>query len=349
MKRKENLCIFVGYTSFYVDFYGTEIAIVKLAMELKKKYNVYIVTLSDDVSNEFDDGITYLNYKKVNIEFDILIISRYINYFVYCCFKPCKKIYLWVHDVTLLAYYQNYIFDNYGKEYLHNFVDRIDKIIVLSDWHKNFFKEYYNVPEKKLMIIGNGISTIDFLPININVKQKNRFIWTSCLSRGIERCIEIIKMIYKEYPDTELHIFRDYKLKEDYVEKITGELEYVYFYGKVDNLRIIEEFKRSDIWFYPTIFHETYCISALEAQMAGCIAISTNIGSLNTTVGDHGILLSNDLSNEEIALEVIKIMKNDELKNQLRKKGIEWAYEQDWIKISKKWKKLFKHKKYLFF
>lgn len=346
--KKENLCIFVGYTSFYVDFYGTEIAIIKLATELSKLYNIYIVTLSEDISHEFDNGIIYVNYKNLKVDIDILIISRYINYFIYCCFKPCKKIYLWVHDVTLIAYYENYIFENYGKEYLHNFINRIDKIIVLSDWHKNFFQQYYNIPENKLLIIGNGISTIDFLPISLNIKQKNRFIWTSCLTRGIERCISIIQIIHKELPDTELHIFRDYNLKKEYVESLK-DLNYIYFYGKVDNLRIIEEFKKSDFWFYPTIFSETYCISALEAQMAGCVSISTNVASLNTTVGDHGILLSNDLSNEEIALEVIKIMKDDELKNNTRVKGIIWAYNQDWKNISKKWINLLKYKKYFFF
>ena len=345
--KKENLCIFIGYTSFNVDFYGTEIAIVKLAEELNKKYNVYIVTLADDNTYDFNN-IIYINYNKLNIDVDILIISRYINYFIYCYFKPCKKIYLWVHDVTLLAYYQNYVFENNGREYLHNFLNRIDKIIVLSDWHKLFFKEYYNVPDNKLSIIGNGINVNEFLPINIKIKQKNRFIWTSCLTRGIERCVSIIQLLHTVFPDIELHIFRDYSLKIDYIKSLS-ELKYIYFHGKVDNLRIIEEFKKSDYWFYPTIFHETYCISALEAQMAGCVTIATNVASLNTTVGDHGILLQNELSNEEIALEVIKIMNNDELKNNIRKKGIQWAYEQNWNNISEKWINLFNYKKYFFF
>ena len=74
--------------------------------------------------------------------------------------------------------------------------------------------------------------------------------------------------------------------------------------------------------------------------MAGCIAISTDVASLNTTVGDHGFLIKNTLSNKEIAEEVISLMNNHELKNKLRKKGEEWAKKQDWGVISKKMDKI---------
>ena len=83
--------------------------------------------------------------------------------------------------------------------------------------------------------------------------------------------------------------------------------------------------------------------------MSGCIAISTDVASLNTTVGDHGLLIKNTLSNKEIADEVISLMNNDDLKNKLRNKGQEWAKKQDWSIISKKWIKLFKYKKYWIF
>jgi glycosyltransferase involved in cell wall biosynthesis len=179
-------------------------------------------------------------------------------------------------------------------------------------------------------------------------KQTNRFIWTSCLNRGIERCIEIIQMIHNVFPDTELHIFRNYDAKQEFVDSVK-DLTYIHFHGNVNNKQIIEEFKKSEYWFYPTTFSETYCISALEAQMAGCIAISTDVASLNTTVGEHGLLIKNTLSNKEIADEVISLMKNDELKNKLRNKGQEWSKKQDWGIIAKKWLKLFNHKKFWIF
>jgi hypothetical protein len=50
-----------------------------------------------------------------------------------------------------------------------------------------------------------------------------------------------------------------------------------------------------------------------------------------------------------MASEVIKIMKNDKLKEETIKKGYEWALKQDWSIIKDEWLKLFNHKKYLLF
>lgn len=334
---KKNLCIFIGYTSFTSHKYGTEIAIINLSKHLSRKYNVFIVTLAnDDVI--FTHDYIYLNYKEINnTTFDVLIISRYINYFTYCFFK-CSKTYLWIHDVHTLAYFKSMSFEDNGKALLHHVLSRIDKIILLSDWHKCYFQSYYHIPDKKIKVIGNGIHVSDFLPLEISKKQKNRFIWTSCLTRGIERCIRIIEILHETFPDVELHIFRDFN-ENNYQEFVQP---YIYFHGKLTNQEVIEEFKKSDFWFYPTTFHETFCISALEAQMAGCIAISTDVGSLNTTVGNHGVLLDNTLSESDIAAKVMNIMKNEDLKKILRTKGEKWAREQDWSLITKKWFKLFR-------
>lgn len=346
---KKNLCIFIGYTSLIKEkSYGTEISILKLASYLSKIYNIFIVTLSDD-DTVITDNFIYIKYNNLHTNIDIVIISRYVNYFLYCSFKPCKKIYLWIHDITVLGYYKGISMENNGKAFLENCLDKIDKIIVLSEWHKSFFKSYYQyIPDNKLMIIGNGITCSNFNPLIFSQKQKNRFIWVSNLNRGIERCVEIIQMIHNEFPDTELYIFRDVGNHQDFIDSIK-DLSYIHFCGNVSNEQIIEEFKKSEYWFYPTTFSETFCVSGLEAQMAGCVAIATNVASLNTTVGNHGYLIENKLSNEEITSEVIKVMKNDKLKNILKDKGQKWAKEQDWSVISKKWVKLLNHKKFWIF
>ena len=210
----KTLCIYIGYTSFLNDFYGTEIAIVKLSTELCKQYKIYVVTLRDDPTALYNE-FTYINYQNLfDVKIDILIISRYINYFTYCCLNP-KKIYLWIHDVNILGYFQNYSFDNNGKELLYNVLDKIDKIILLSDWHKLYFQFCYNkVPNNKIKIIGNGISTQNFKQLDLSSKIKNRFIWISCLNRGIERMVLIFNLIHNEFPDAELHVFRDTATKE---------------------------------------------------------------------------------------------------------------------------------------
>ena len=77
------------------NVFGSEINAIKLAESLTYLYNVYIfsnVSLEDEI---IWNGVNYLNIQKLNTftKYDILVIVRYINFFIY--FKNyAKNIYL---------------------------------------------------------------------------------------------------------------------------------------------------------------------------------------------------------------------------------------------------------------
>ena len=49
---------------------------------------------------------------------------------------------------------------------------------------------------------------------------------------------------------------------------------------------------RSSIFAYPNTVWETCCITAIEAQAAGCPVIASGISALPETVGDAGIVVA---------------------------------------------------------
>ena len=216
---------------------------------------------------------------------------------------------------------------------------RIDGIIALCDWHKKFLLETYDVDPKKIFILGNAIDANLF---NENItKEKNRFIYTSMANRGLDKLIEYFHEIKKKLTDAHLYIYRG---KEDFTDQMIEEMvkyDYIHYMGAVDNTALIKEFQKSDFWFYPTNWLETYCISALEAQLAGCVCITSNIGALTTTVGNRGILLKNNLFTEEYKQEalnaVINIANNNEIKTLLQENGKEWAKLQTWENRANEW------------
>ena len=319
-----------------INAYGSELAATKLAEQLSNTYEVFMI--SNDKINKNINNVNYWNYgvfekyyEEHNIVVEILILSRYLNYFVEYSFKP-HKIYLWLHDTYIATNYRKF-----GLHALSNNLHSIDKIIVLSEWHKSFVQKTYNITDpNKLMIIGNGINpnnVVKFSKINL------RFIWTSSMDRGIERCVEVFHKIHKDLPEATLHIFRDYVGYEHLVDK----WDYIKFYGKVNNERIIEEFGKAVVWFYPTHFTETYCISSLEAQSNKCLCICTNGGSLSTVVGNRGHLINPSLLNNTNELHnfVMKCL-YDKNNINLLNEGRKFADTQTWENISKIWINMFR-------
>lgn len=345
-KKKINqkiICFFIGYThdiSQDEKNYGSELATICLAEEFAKLHKVYIFG-GNITKPVYRNGVFYRNSENIKsfedgsiFTCDILIISRYIYYFIEYRIKA-KKTFVWLHDTYFLAWWNMKMMPSAGKYFVENIAGNIDGVVTLCDWHKRFILGNYNIDDNKMHILGNAI----VLPTNTkNVKKiKNRFIWTSSLDRGIEKMIEYFHIIRKNVPDAELYIYRG---KEALTDKIVTEInncKYIHYKGKIDHDELMIEFQKSDIWFYPTHFTETYCISALEAQISKCVCIASDLGALTTTVGDRGILLKDYANKDEVIKTVLDIIRDENKKESYRNKGYEWAKKQTWENRAKEW------------
>jgi GR25 family glycosyltransferase involved in LPS biosynthesis len=352
----KNLCFFVGYTvliengSLVKEIYGSELALFSLINELKGKYNIFI-SGQNIPQNYLIDDIKFLtidslrNFKNIfNSEIDMLVISRYLNYFM-DVEHSSKKTFLWLHDICIHSAYngQNLAFN--GKFFFKNIKDKIDNVIVLSKWHKTLIQNFYEIPDDKISIIGNAIEPEKF---NIGNRQLNKFIWLSDYNRGLEPLIKFFPEVHKKYPDAELHIFRDLSKNSKLLEE-ANKHSFIKIRNFQPNQVIIQELLSSDFWLYPTNFTETYCISALEAQAAGCIVIASDLAALTNTIEDRGFLIKDTLYSESYWSNILNIIdnlnSNHTLKESYRKKGIEWAKKQNWKNRSERWLELFEDKK----
>ncbi|HEY0466799.1 MAG TPA: glycosyltransferase, partial [Polyangiaceae bacterium] len=74
--------------------------------------------------------------------------------------------------------------------------------------------------------------------------------------------------------------------------------EGVVFHGRLSPQTLAEHFRRASVWAYPDWFHETSCITAMQAQAAGLRIVTSALAALNETVGDRGVLLAEDPHSE---------------------------------------------------
>lgn len=351
MNHKSILCFYMGYSPSFngknygsKNVYGSEITTIKLAESLVNYYNVYIFIFNLSVEDEIIyNNVHYLNIDKLynfkNI--DIMIVVRYINYFLY--FKNiAKKTYIWLHDVTIQPANKGHILESNGDFLLYNLDKSFDKIIVLSDYHLHNNLQYIKLPISKYSIINNIIDT-SYYKSNIPI-IKNRFIYTSDISRGLDLLLDCLLYLQNIIPDISLVVFRKNEFTNNIYNKL-DKLNNKIIYGKENQQIIANEYLQAEYFFYPTHFYETFCNACAEAQLFKTICIFNNIGSLTTTISDRGLAINYDINDSNYIVntcnDIINLMNDTEKKNDFIIRGHNWAKNLNVNIINKQWLDLF--------
>lgn len=354
--KKPILCFYLGYTSDYtvpnLSVYGSELAALKLSEYLTDYYDVYVFSKYFNMEQKTINKVTYMNsnslYKFMeSMTIDVMIISRYVHYFIEYPIKA-KQIYLWMHDVLAHPVWNNQQLTANAKFIMDSMIDKIDGVVTLTNWHKSNVMSFYNFPSEKVKIIGNAIE-LKYWDHKVE-KVKNRFIWTSNPVRGLKELVNYFHEIHQKYPDAELYVYRGLEEFED--KSLIEEMKkysYIHFMGKLENKDLIPEFMKAEYWLYPTTWPETYCISALEAQLSGCVCITTHLAGLIDTVGDRGVLINQKPHTPEYKKEMLdklyEIMDNPKLKEEYVEKSKKWAIQQNWHNRTQEWLDIFGYKK----
>ena len=250
---------------------------------------------------------------------------------------------LWCHDNTFsIPQPTGQVINRLSKER----ADKIDTILVLSNWAKNYLLEQYPYLDKeKLVVTHNGITIENFKGLARKKKIPHSFIWASSIDRGLDRVLETWPQIKEMWPDATLDIFYGIQTMEriyghvpqvrEFMQKILGTveaLEGVEFRDRIGQKDLAKEFAKHQFWFYPTAFGETFCIVAEEAQAAGCIPITTNVGALPERVPDEFRI------NWEDGSEFVEKLKHtDKQYKKLPKKYVDEALSYTWEKVFKQW------------
>lgn len=315
------------------DLYGSEETILRLCDLISSYYDIFI--FGECQHDVMVNNIQYYNSREFiefqrNNDIDVLILFRYI----YPSFEielKARKILLWITDVYPLGYYMSRTISNESKYAISNLGNKIDYFITVSQWHKDLIKKTYNLNDDRVKIINLAINVEYFKEVE---RIKNRFIWTSNGYRGLNYLLDHFEAIRSILTDAELYVYRDINSFSNEMLNKMKTIPYIHYGGKLDNDELIIEFQKSDYWYYPTNFEETYCISAVEAQMAGCICITSDLAALKETVADRGILIQDDVMSYQYKhralTEIYKFNQNEEYKDHFRKRGMEWAKKQTW-------------------
>jgi beta-1,4-mannosyl-glycoprotein beta-1,4-N-acetylglucosaminyltransferase len=310
---------------------GSETAICNLVKYLPNNYEIYVGGTVEEETNDNVHFVNLGNLKKLIKEtaFHTLIVSRYTGFYEMFPETSFYQSFIWAHDVAINSYGSN----KDVNDILNIWNDRINGCICLTEWHKNLFQSQYLKLKDKIHIINNGILTEKF---NSNVKKmENRFVYSSCSERGLDRLLELWPKIITELPNAELYICSYNKFPQNDLEyklnEIIKQFDSIKHVGSLNRTELYNLMCSSDYWLYPTCWHETSCITAMEMLMAEVICVYYPIGGLVDTLGDYGIAVERDNEIETI------INLTSKKKNEIRKRGKEYALTCSWENRAKVW------------
>jgi len=341
-----------NYESLTTGIGGSEIWQIELARNLCDRYNVKV--FCDCKENCKDGNIEYYKYTELTkfIEFN------YIDYFISSrTTEPFDfnirsgKNYVMIHDIWIL-----------GGNTINLHLDKVDKYITLSEWHKEFVKDYHKIPEEKLAISFNGINFARFDNKNIE-RNPYRLHWSSSWDRGLDNVLYLWQWLKKEIPELELHIFygtftwksacerrgdKEGLKKIAELEELTKQ-QGIFTYGRVGQEQLAEEIQKASLLLYPSAFSETFFITGIECQYAGLPVICNKYAGVITTFGDSAIMLGDGSAwwpytkegREQFLLETISILKDKEKWQRLSNLSKENAKKYSWQNVANWWKDLF--------
>lgn len=219
-------------------------------------------------------------------------------------------------------------------------VEAVDALFLVSHWHAETMSQHAQFPLERIFVLRNGVH-LEYFQTQ-EKKDPHRFIYSSTPYRGLEHIPRIFGEIQKQLPTASMNVFSAFDVysgagktppaEAARFERLKSELSSIpncFVHGNVLQSTLAKEFMKSSVLLYPNTFAETSCITVMEAQAAGCVAVTTALGALPETVSNAGVLIPGLPGSTEYDTAMIdralKLVSDRELLSHLASNGLRRA------------------------
>ncbi len=315
-----------NYTKYILEFLEKRINVNKVFPKNKNKY----------ISHLWCHFI--LAFKKGNILF---CPANTAPYFV----PKNKKLVLTVHDIAFLRYPKSFslFFRSYYKFIMPKIINRSNKIITVSQSSKEEILKYYNIEESKIKVIHLGIDKK--YKVIQNIKKENIILYVGSLNERKNFCslIEAFELLnnisYKLYI---IGNFSSNFIINERTKKILLRAKKnlnIKFKININDEELIKLYNRSKCFIFPS-FYEGFGLPPLEAMSCGTPVITSNLTSMPEICADAALYID-PYDIEDIKNKIELLLNDDDLQNELIKKGLKRAKGFTWEKAASEHLKVF--------
>ena len=227
-----------------------------------------------------------------------------------------------------------------------------DWYVFNSHWNYEKFRYFFDIPTERSTVIKNGIN--NFPKRKIYKKgEPIKLLHHNTPWRGLNVVLRAMQEI--KNPNITLDVYSSTQVYGDQFKQQNDDafkplyeqakqLPNVNYIGYKPNEYILEHMNEYDMYVYPSVFEETFCVSAMEALAAGVHVITNNFGALYETCSEWPVYINYNKNYETMAIATAAAIEvaasylhedyiQNHLENQQRfykrfyswdKKGMEW-------------------------
>ena len=235
---------------------------------------------------------------------------------------------------------------------------KYDWYVFNSHWSYEKYRYFFKIPEDKCTVKKNAIDYDELqLKTDFTPKEKVKMCYISTPWRGLEVALATMEAI--KNPDITLDVYsstiiygssfhnQNDKGYEKLYEKAKA-LPNVNYMGYCPHAELVSKLKDYDINCFPSIWEETFCISAMESLAAGQLLITTDLGALPETCAEFPIYIPYTPDKAKLAIQLGECVLQCK---EMLKTDLSWGlkYQQeyfqrfyDWKTIGKFWNNFLK-------
>ncbi|MDR2102573.1 MAG: glycosyltransferase family 4 protein [Treponema sp.] len=234
---------------------------------------------------------------------------------------------------------------------LPNSLQRLDRIIAVSNWVKQELIDLVRVKETKIEVVPNGIDLSAFYPRPRNEEsvvliqpfsfRRPYVLYTSRIDFPVKNHITLIKAfeIFKEqtkYPHRMVFAGADHQGAEK-VKEAAAASPYrndIFFTGHFPGKSLPELYAGADIVVIPSMY-EGFGMGVLEAMASGVPVACARAASLPETA-EHAALYFDPQNAEDMADRMVALTTNREIYRECRRLGLERVKSFSWDRCAER-------------
>ena len=223
--------------------------------------------------------------------------------------------------------------------------EQLDAVMFLSHAQYEMSGGPAFVPPARCFLTANGIVLDQFTRHDGITRDPYRCVYASNYFRGLEVLLRAWPRVKAHHPRASLDIYYGWQtwmqtpagwetMLRDLLASVAP-LD-VREHGRIGQEQLARELSSAAFWTYPCTYPETFCITGLKAQMAGCVPVYVERAALAETIVD-GFRCADPLAYADLLIEALAHAGDEELLAGMRARMRAWALRHSWDRIAETW------------